>query len=309
MSEFFRMSRTFEMLKISTIFYFLLLIISMNNLWEEKNLIEQKKSYENKTVEHAIDIISETKKDVMKNECENITVKKKCKICNNEKILVNFNKRSDCNTYSSYCKKCSNEYKKQYKKKNIQKIKAYNKKYCQDKKSQKNEYNRKYRTLGYVKQKIQIQQKIYRETNKLQLKLQKQNWYQKNKDRIREAKRNNKSQQREWQRIRMSTNITAKLSSILRGRLNKALNGNYKSGSAVSDLGCSISEFKSYLESKFQPGMTWDNYGLYGWHIDHIKPLANFDLTDRKQLLEACHYTNLQPLWAKDNLSKNKFVV
>ena len=51
--------------------------------------------------------------------------------------------------------------------------------------------------------------------------------------------------------------------------------------------------------------MTWDNYGYYGWHIDHITPLASFDLTNRQQLLEACHYTNLQPMWAKDNMTKS----
>jgi hypothetical protein len=50
--------------------------------------------------------------------------------------------------------------------------------------------------------------------------------------------------------------------------------------------------------------MSWDNWTTDGWHIDHIKPLASFDLTDRQQLLLACHYTNLQPLWAIDNLSK-----
>jgi len=53
--------------------------------------------------------------------------------------------------------------------------------------------------------------------------------------------------------------------------------------------------------------MLWSNYGE--WHIDHIKPLASFDLSDRKQLLEACHYTNLQPLWAQDNLSKSDKVL
>jgi hypothetical protein len=81
--------------------------------------------------------------------------------------------------------------------------------------------------------------------------------------------------------------------------------GGIKHGSAIKDLGCSPEELKSYLESKFQPGMTWDNYGRTTWHIDHIKPLVGFDLTDRKQLLEACHYTNLQPIWAKDHSLKS----
>ena len=70
-------------------------------------------------------------------------------------------------------------------------------------------------------------------------------------------------------------------------------------------MGCSISELKDYLESKFQVGMTWENHSQTGWHIDHIKPLSHFDLSDRDQFLQACHYTNLQPLWAKDNLSKS----
>lgn len=57
-----------------------------------------------------------------------------------------------------------------------------------------------------------------------------------------------------------------------------------------------------HLERQFTPGMSWTNYG--DWHIDHIKPLASFDLTDRVQLLVACHFTNLQPLWAEENLKK-----
>jgi len=65
-----------------------------------------------------------------------------------------------------------------------------------------------------------------------------------------------------------------------------------------------VPELMAYLEALFTPGMTWDNRGLYGWHIDHIKPLASFDLTDREQFLQACHYTNLQPLWWQDNLKK-----
>jgi len=94
------------------------------------------------------------------------------------------------------------------------------------------------------------------------------------------------------------------IGSILRNRLNDAIKNSYKNGSATRDLGCTIPELKQYLESNFQTGMTWDNHSPKGWHIDHILPLSSFDLTDRDQLKKACHYTNLQPLWAKDNLSK-----
>jgi hypothetical protein len=59
---------------------------------------------------------------------------------------------------------------------------------------------------------------------------------------------------------------------------------------------------KAYLEAKFKPGMSWDNYGE--WHIDHIIPLNDFELTIREQFLDAVHYTNLQPLWKAENLSK-----
>lgn len=103
------------------------------------------------------------------------------------------------------------------------------------------------------------------------------------------------------------TNIKAKIASNLRSRLFQAIKNNYKAGSAVTDLGCSIEEFKLYLESKFQDGMNWDNWTTDGWHLDHIDALANFDLTNPEEFKKACHYTNLQPLWAPENLKKNKF--
>ena len=120
---------------------------------------------------------------------------------------------------------------------------------------------------------------------------------------------NNKDKKNLYFKNKKKTDIQYKLSCNLRSRLNTAFNSNYKDGSAVRDLGCTIDELKTYLESKFQPGMTWDNWTTDGWHIDHIKPLSSFDLTDRKQLLEACHYTNLQPLWAKDNIIKSDKLV
>ena len=111
-----------------------------------------------------------------------------------------------------------------------------------------------------------------------------------------------RTSKRAYEKRKLSNDIQYRLACRLRRRLSQALKGIYKSGSAVHDLGCSIEKFKVYLESLFQSGMSWDNYGE--WHIDHIIPLSKFDLTDREQLLKACHYTNLQPLWAEDNLRK-----
>lgn len=107
-----------------------------------------------------------------------------------------------------------------------------------------------------------------------------------------------------------SNPLNRKIATNLRGRLSQAIRNNYKTGSAVKDLGCSIEELKIHLESKFYPNpetgemMTWSNYGRKGWHIDHIKPLCKFDLTSEVQLKEACNFINLQPLWVKDNLEK-----
>ena len=100
--------------------------------------------------------------------------------------------------------------------------------------------------------------------------------------------------------------VQGKLRHLMRNRLYHAVKKFQKTGSAIQDLGCSIEQFKVYIESQFQPGMSWDNWTFDGWHIDHIKPLSSFDLTDRKQLIDACHYTNLQPLWAEDNMRKGR---
>ena len=109
---------------------------------------------------------------------------------------------------------------------------------------------------------------------------------------------------RDYKRNRIKTDINFRLAHNLRNRLRHAIKNNQKVGSAVRDLGCSVQELKEHLENQFTEGMSWDNYGLYGWHIDHITPLASFNLEDREQFLQAANYTNLQPLWAEDNLRK-----
>lgn len=115
---------------------------------------------------------------------------------------------------------------------------------------------------------------------------------------------NNKDRIKEDMYNRYHNDIKRRLSTNIRSRVNKALKGAYKPSSIVGNLGCTPNELKIHLESRFIDGMNWENYGLKGWHIDHVEPLVKFDLTDPKEFKRACHYSNLQPLWAKDNLKK-----
>jgi hypothetical protein len=112
-------------------------------------------------------------------------------------------------------------------------------------------------------------------------------------------------QKTEFSRKKRESNLQFRLAGNLRARLGSAVRQKQKAGSAIKDLGCSIEEFKTYIESRFQDGMTWDNYGKHGWHLDHITPLSSFDLTDRQQFLLASHYTNYHPMWAKFNIQKS----
>ncbi len=123
-----------------------------------------------------------------------------------------------------------------------------------------------------------------------------------------ERRRHNTASYLAWAKDRYE--VRKKIPSVrlrwnLRSRLNTAIKHGWKAGSAVRDLGCTIPELKAYLEAQFRPGMSWDNWARDGWHIDHRKPLAKFDLSDPEQLRQACHYTNLQPLWASENISKS----
>lgn len=95
-----------------------------------------------------------------------------------------------------------------------------------------------------------------------------------------------------------------KLLANMRSRLSYALQGRQKPVVTMQLLGCDRSTLLAHLEARFAPGMTWDNYGHGGWHVDHIVPCASFDLTDPEQQRACFHYTNLQPLWASDNCSK-----
>lgn len=123
-------------------------------------------------------------------------------------------------------------------------------------------------------------------------------WTEKNRDRCNATRRAIRARQ-------MATNLRYRVTSRLRSRFYMAVKNKARSGLAVRELGCSIEELLAHLESQFVSGMSWDNWSQSGWHIDHIKPLASFDLTDPEQARQACHYTNLQPLWAQENQRKH----
>ena len=109
---------------------------------------------------------------------------------------------------------------------------------------------------------------------------------------------------------RYRTNIQVRMTHNLGARIRSVIKDNRKSDNTRKLLGCSFEFFMKHMEDQFQEGMTWDNYGNPNgdqtncWHVDHIKPCKTFDLSDPKEQHKCFHYSNLQPLWAKDNLSK-----
>ena len=204
-----------------------------------------------------------------------------CSRCKKNKSFSEFSKNKlTIDGYKNRCKGCDKKLSKDYYQKNKIRIRL----------NQKDHYQKN-------KIDILVRHREYKKQNKDKVFEYQKEYRSKNKDKMLEY-------QKEYQKKKYKENINYRLAKNLRNRLHKALQNNQKVGSAVKDLGCTIKELKVHLESNFQSGMVWDNWTINGWHIDHVKPLVNFDLTDRKQFLEACHYTNLCPLWAKENWSK-----
>jgi len=289
----------------------------IKDLWAEKNSTDQKVNLTRKEEFVKENSITETKTDSTPKDWRDITDPEM-----RRKMYLKAYNKAYSKTYRVTNKNKLKEYKKSWREVNKDKIKEQDKVYRATNKDKLKERGKVYHTVNKVK--IQKRQKVYYNDNKDEILKRQRVYRQNNKDKVngqgktyREANKDkikkrgkayyeaNKDKLNEHRRNRAKNDVQFKLTINLRTRLRHAIRGNFKSGSAVEDLGCSIDELKSYLESKFLPGMSWDNWSKDGWHIDHIKPLASFDLTDHKQLLEACHYTNLQPLWANDNLSKS----
>lgn len=161
--------------------------------------------------------------------------------------------------------------------------------------------------------KVLAAKRVYYQKNKLKLRPAKRQWAIRNPEKIREGNRIYKEKNREKVRAnanryvkqRKTTDPNFKIRCLLRSRLNAAIDKNCKKSSASVLLGCPIPDFKIYLESLFEPGMSWENHGTI-WEIDHILPCALFDLTREDHQQHCFHFSNHQPLWKPDNRKKWK---
>jgi hypothetical protein len=203
------------------------------------------------------------------------------------------------------CKGCNSEKAKAWYAKNRVKRAAYSKAHnAQNKEanaSRQKRYHEANREILLVKKRAKHLE------NRDKILVKKRDYYLQNRDKIlKKAARYrslNMSKMVAYNRERARRDSTFRLIRNLRNRTWQAVKG-LKSASTIQLLGCSPQQVRDHLESLFKPGMSWDNYGFRGWHVDHIKPLASFDLTDSAQQKLAFHYTNLQPLWASENFAK-----
>lgn len=197
-------------------------------------------------------------------------------------------------------------YQKKYREENKERIAANQKERCKAYYLANIDRIRERNRANYLKNKVKraAQNKANYEANKEhRLRAQKEarmKMTQEDKD-----ERNRKN--RAWCKKRRESDPSWRLVCNLRSRVSAALKDakTIKVENSMSLFGCSVDELKIHLESQFTEGMSWDNYGYYGWHVDHIKPCALFNLTLDSEQRKCFHYTNLQPLWAKDNLTKS----
>lgn len=207
---------------------------------------------------------------------------KKCNKCKRKKSLDKFSKdKSRLDNINPICKKCiALKCKKWYIKNRLDVIK----KQRQYSKSHKLEIK------DYRKKNFNYRSKYMRK------------WRLKNHTHILTYKN-------KYEQTRKKSDVGYKMLCNLRNRIIIAMKNNSKCSSTKELLGCSIEDLKSYLQSKFITGMTWENYGRLGWHIDHIRPCSSYDLSDPIQQQQCFHFTNLQPLWHIDNVRKSDKII
>jgi len=170
--------------------------------------------------------------------------------------------------------------------------KEYIKKYQEENYERYSENAKRHRAENLERYTILTQ--LYYTLNKERLNALNKIWYQANKDKLRKI-----------ELTRYHSNPITKISSAIRVGVRRALKYAKvgKEHPSIIYLGCDIETFKAHIEKQFKEGMSWENHG--DWHLDHIKPLSILsNIEDVEVLKELCHYTNYQPLWKEENLSK-----
>ena len=211
-------------------------------------------------------------------------MEKTCNKCGEVKPISEFVKcKKSKNGVRGECSKCANE----------RNLKKYH-----DNKEQINE-NRRNNYTGPTEE-SRVRQRQWEKNNPDKIKIYSKRKYVKHKDKF--IKNSMK-----WNYNKLETDTLFKLKSLLRSRIYNFLKskGFSKNSSTEQIIGCSKEYLKEYLENKFTDGMSWDNQGK--WHIDHIIPLSSAN--NEEEIYKLFHYTNLQPLWAKDNFVKSNIIL
>ena len=180
-------------------------------------------------------------------------------------------------------------YKKKYHEENKEKISAQKKKYHEENKEEIKEINKKYRQEN--KEELKIYAKKYYKKNKESFAAYQKIYRQENKERI---NAHNRKYINSTPIIKLKRNLRCRVGNFLNNK------GYKKKGRTEEILGANWKTVELFIEAEFVDGMNWDNKGE--WHIDHIIPLSSAET--EQEIIKLCHYTNLQPLWAFDNLSK-----
>jgi hypothetical protein len=239
-------------------------------------------------------------------------MKKICRICHEEKTGSEFPPRKDSKDgLFNHCKECQKKRGKAHYEKNKAKYIERSRQQRLKNPKASAEYQKEYREANAKT--LLEKSKAYRLKNKERIAANRKKYAKESTQKIaewqREYREKNKLKLREYSRKyvkhKRSTDIEYNIKCNLRSRICNAVSKGYKSKPMAKLVGCSVAKLRKYLESQFTEGMTWDNYGVNGWHIDHIRPCASFDLKEESEQMECFHYSNLQPLWAEDNLKKS----
>ena len=221
---------------------------------------------------------------------------KRCSCCGCTMLLLYFSKNRK-GEYLKTCMKC----RERFKKRNARpEIKIQRQKYREEHKEERHIYDTQIRD----KEKKREADKEYynRPENRERAKQRTRDWRKNNPEKAKENKELYKPRRNQRARDKRATDPSHKIRVNLGSRICKAVKHGHKSAKTMDLIGCTIEELKQHLQGKFEDGMTFDNYGE--WHIDHITPCIAFNLLDPEEQRKCFNWENLQPLWAKDNMSK-----